>query len=68
MPEVWLFIKNNLTIYELQNDRYVENSISRYFPNFNVSEIVQECWQMSRDRHTSTVIRELRRKIESQNN
>ncbi|MGL5065552.1 MAG: Uma2 family endonuclease [Microcoleus sp.] len=67
VPEVWLFKKNKLRIYGLQNDRYVESSISRYFPNFNVAEIVQECWQMSRDRQTSTVIRELRRKIESQN-
>jgi Uma2 family endonuclease len=67
VPEVWLFKKNKLRIYGLQNDRYVESSISRYFPNFNVSEIVEECWQMSRDRHTSAVIRELRRKIESDN-
>lgn len=67
VPEVWLFKKNKLRIYCLQNDRYVESSISCYFPNFNVSEIVEECWQMSRDRHTSTVIRELRRKIEREN-
>ncbi|MEG5238637.1 hypothetical protein QUB77_31030 [Microcoleus sp. AT9b-C3] len=67
MPEVWLFKKNKLRIYDLQNDRYVESSVSRYFPNFNVSEIVEECWQMSRDRHTSAIIRELRRKIEKEN-
>ncbi|MEG4997479.1 Uma2 family endonuclease [Microcoleus sp. B4-D4] len=67
VPEVWLFKKNKLRIYGLQNDRYVESSVSRYFPNFNVSAIVEECWQMSRDRHTSTVIRELRQKIEREN-
>ncbi len=67
VPEVWLFKKNKLRIYDLQNDRYVESSVSRYFPNFNVSEIVEECWQMSRDRHTSAIIRELRRKIEREN-
>lgn len=67
VPEVWLFKKNKLRIYDLQNDRYVENSVSRYFPNFNVSEIVEECWQMSRDRPTSTVIRELRQKFEREN-
>lgn len=67
VPEVWLFKKNKLRIYDLQNDRYVESSVSRYFPNFNVSEIVEECWQMSRDRPTSTVIRELRQKIEREN-
>ncbi|WP_333332564.1 Uma2 family endonuclease [Microcoleus sp. LAD1_D3] len=67
VPEVWLFKKNKLIIYDLQNDRYVESSVSRYFPNFNLSEIVEECWQMSRDRPTSTVIRELRQKIEREN-
>jgi Uma2 family endonuclease len=67
VPEVWLFKKNKLRIYDLQNERYVESSVSRYFPNFNVSEIVEECWQMSRDRHTSAIIRELRRKIEREN-
>ena len=67
VPEVWLFKKNKLRIYDLQNDRYVESSVSRYFPNFNVSEIVEECWQMSRDRPTSTVTRELRQKIEREN-
>lgn len=67
VPEVWLFKKNKLKIYDLQNDRYVESSVSRYFPNFKVSEIVEECWQMSRDRHTSAIIRELRRKIEREN-
>jgi Uma2 family endonuclease len=67
VPEVWLFKKNKVRIYDLQNERYVESSVSRYFPDFNVSEIVEECWQMSRDRHTSTVIRELRQKIEREN-
>ncbi|MEG4488075.1 Uma2 family endonuclease [Microcoleus sp. D2_18a_B4] len=67
VPEVWLFKKNKLRIYDLQNDRYVESSVSRYFPNFNVSKVVEECWQMSRDRPTSTVSRELRRKIEREN-
>jgi len=67
VPEVWLFKKNKLRIYDWQNERYVESSVSRYFPNFNVSEIVEESWQMSRDRNTSAIIRELRRKIESEN-
>ena len=67
VPEVWLFKKNKLRIYDLQKELYVESSVSRYFPNFNVSEIVEECWQMSRDRHTSAIIREWRRKIEREN-
>ncbi len=62
--EVWLFKKNKLIIYSWQDDRYLESLTSRYFPNFNVSEIVEECWQMSRDCSTSMVIRELRQKLE----
>lgn len=64
IPEVWLFKRNRLIIYSWQDDRYIESLTSRYFPNFNVSEIVEECWQMSRDRSTSRVIRELRQKLE----
>jgi Uma2 family endonuclease len=64
IPEVWLFKKNRLIIYSLQDDRYIESLTSRYLPNFNVSEIVEECWQMSRDRSTSVVLRELRQKLE----
>ena len=67
IPEVWLFKKNRLIIYSWQDHQYIKSLTSRYFPNFNVSEIVEECWQMSRDRHTSTVIRDLRRKIEREN-
>ncbi|MDF0554462.1 Uma2 family endonuclease [Kamptonema sp. UHCC 0994] len=67
IPEVWLFKKNRLIIYSWQDDRYIESLTSRYFPNFNVSEIVEECWQMSRDRSTSMVIRELRQKLEKDN-
>ncbi|CBN57383.1 MULTISPECIES: Uma2 family endonuclease [Kamptonema] len=67
IPEVWLFKKNRLIIYSLQDDRYSESLTSRYFQNFNVSEIVAECWQMLRDRSTSAVIRELRQKLEKDN-
>ncbi|WP_449420412.1 hypothetical protein [Phormidium nigroviride] len=51
----------------MQDDRYSESLTSRYFQNFNVSEIVAECWQMSRDRSTSVVIRELHQKLEKNN-
>lgn len=64
IPEVWLFKKNRLIIYSLQDDRYIESLTSRYFPNFNVPEIVAECWQMLCDRSTSVVLRELRQKLE----
>ncbi len=64
VPEVWLFKNNRLRIYSLQNNQYIESSVSRYLPNFNVSEIVAECWEMSRDRTISVIMRELRHKLE----
>jgi len=64
IPEVWLFKKNRLIIYSWQDHQYIKSLTSRYFPNFNVSEIVEECWQMLRDHSTSVVLRELRQKLE----
>jgi len=66
VPEVWL-LRNQLVIYSLQGDRYNVNTNSRYFPNNNISEIIQECFQIAKQRNTSTAIRELRRKFASEN-
>lgn len=67
VPEVWLFKKNQLMIHCLQNDIYVVESSSQYFPNLNVSEMVLECLKISYERNTSAAIRLLRRKLESKN-
>ncbi|WP_292701553.1 MULTISPECIES: Uma2 family endonuclease [unclassified Nostoc] len=67
VPEVWLFRKNQLVIYRLQGDRYTVESSSRYFPNINVSEVVTECLKIASERNTSAAIRELRRKLTSEN-
>jgi Uma2 family endonuclease len=64
VPEIWLFKKQNLIIYALQNDRYTVQSNSQFFPNVNVSEIVLECLQVTFDRGTSVAIRELHQKLE----
>lgn len=66
VPEVWL-LRNQLVIYSLQGDRYNVNSNSRYFPNHNISDLIQECFQIAKQRNTSTAIRELRRKLAREN-
>ncbi len=66
VPEVWL-LRNQLVIYSLQGDRYNVNSNSRYFPSINISDLIQECFQIAKQRNTSTAIRELRRKFASEN-
>jgi Uma2 family endonuclease len=67
VPEVWLYKKNQLKIYQLQSDRYTLVTSSRYFPNLDVSALIAECFQIAYERNTSTAIRELRQKLASEN-
>ena len=60
VPEVWLYKKNQLIIYALDGDRYTIVSSSRYFPNFNLQEILAECLEIARDRSVSVAMRVLR--------
>jgi Uma2 family endonuclease len=63
VPEVWLFKAEQLKVYGLQNDAYVVQASSRYFPTINLSEIVRETFQIASDRNTSTAIRSLRQNL-----
>jgi Uma2 family endonuclease len=63
VPEVWLYQSDRLKMYGLQDDRYELQSQSRYFPNFNLAEILGETFQIARDRNTSSAIRALRQKL-----
>ncbi len=65
VPEVWLLKKNQLKIYGLEDDKYVEKTNSRYFPDINILEIVNECFRIAYERNTSAAIRDLRRKLNS---
>ena len=67
VPEVWLYKKNQLKIYQLQSDRYTLVTSSRYFPNMNVSALIAECFRIASERNTSAAIRELRQKLASEN-
>lgn len=64
VPEVWLFKANQLSIYGLQDNAYVIQSNSRYFPEINLSEIVRETLQTAIDSSTSAAIRALRKKLQ----
>ena len=68
VPEVWLYKGNQLRIYWLQGDRYTVQTSSGYFPNFNVSGLVAKCMQITYERNTGAAIRELRRKLMSEDN
>jgi hypothetical protein len=63
VPEVWLFKNKQLTIYGLQGDRYIIQTHSRYFPDINISEVINDSFRPAYERNSSFAIRELRRKL-----
>lgn len=67
VPEVWLLKNNKITIYHLQGDRYIVTTNSRYFPNINLPEAIEQCLQTAYRSNTSAAIRELRQKLITDN-
>jgi Uma2 family endonuclease len=65
VPEVWLYKGKQLKIYALESDNYQLQNKSRYFPNLNITEIIQESLQIAQERNSSTAMRELRKKLNS---
>ncbi len=63
VPEVWLFKKNQLLIYHLAGKSYTLQTISRHFPGIDVSKLINEALEITRDCNTSTAIRKLRQKL-----
>lgn len=63
VPEVWIFEKNRLIIYDLEGNSYAVKTHSKYFPKINLSEIIAESLQITSERNTSTAMRQLRHKI-----
>jgi Uma2 family endonuclease len=63
VPEVWLLKKNRLAIHQLQDNRYVLQTTSQYFPSLDLPAIATESLQIAHDRNTSTAIRTLRQKL-----
>ncbi len=60
VPEVWLFRKNKLFVYQLQGTEYLSQTHSRYFPDINLLDLVSRCLQVAYERNTSAAIRELK--------
>ena len=66
VPEVWLFKSEVVTIYCLEEDRYQVKNRSRYFPDIEVLDLIDDCFKVASERNTSAAIRQLRQKL-SQN-
>lgn len=65
VPEVWLFKNNVVNIYCLEGDRYNLAYRSRFFPDLEVLDLIDECFKVANGRNTSTAIRQLRQRLES---
>jgi Uma2 family endonuclease len=64
VPEVWLFRKNQLLVYQLQGTEYLLRTQSRYFPDINLQDVIARCLQVAYDRNTSAAIRDLKQRLE----
>lgn len=63
VPEVWLFRKNQLLVYQLQGTEYLSQTQSQYFPDINLQDVVSRCLQVAYERNTSAAIRELKQRL-----
>jgi Uma2 family endonuclease len=63
VPEVWLFKKYQLTIYQLVADKYETSDRSRYFPNIIIHDIITNCLTTAKEKGTGAAITELRQSL-----
>jgi Uma2 family endonuclease len=66
VPEIWLWKKQSLKIYQLQDNQYNLTEQSQFFANFDLLSIVQTALQDTYDRNTSTAIRNLRKRLNTE--
>ncbi len=63
VPEVWLFKKYQLKIYQLVTDKYEISETSRYFPNIAIQSTIDSCFATAKEKGTGVAISELRRSL-----
>jgi Uma2 family endonuclease len=63
VPEVWLYRDTGLQIYNLETNGYQPQDLSRYFPNLELSGLVEQVFQEAVTEGTGTAIRDLRRRL-----
>ncbi|OUL21158.1 hypothetical protein BV372_31885 [Nostoc sp. T09] len=63
VPEIWLFKKQRLLIYQLQGEDYQLQIHSRYFPEFDLQSAIASCVQIAYERNTSAAIRYLKQQL-----
>ncbi len=63
VPEVWLFRKTGLQIYNLETDSYRQQRCSRYFPNLELPTLVERVFQVALEQGTGMAIQNLRKNL-----
>jgi Uma2 family endonuclease len=63
VPEVWLFKKQHLLIYQMQREDYQLQNQSRYFPDFDLPSTIDRCVRITYDRNTSAAIRDFKQRL-----
>jgi Uma2 family endonuclease len=63
VPEIWLYKKGKLLIYQLQGAAHQLQDYSRYFPGFDLAGAIVRCMEVAYDRNTSAAIRDLRQQL-----
>ena len=63
VPEVWLFKKYRLTIYQLVSGKYEVSESSRHFPGIVLQDAIDSCFTIAKEKGTGAAIGELRRSL-----
>lgn len=63
VPEIWLFRKKQLLIYQLQGAEYILQEKSLYFTKIQLQEVIARCLQIAYERNTSAAIRDLKQRL-----
>jgi len=63
VPEVWLYRDTGLQIYNLERDGYQPQDLSRYFPNVELSGLIEQVFSVALTQGTGEAIRDLRRRL-----
>jgi Uma2 family endonuclease len=63
VPEVWIFKKYRLMIYQLLDGKYEVSETSRYFPSLSLQDMIDRCFATAKEKGTGTAMSELRRSL-----
>lgn len=66
VPELWIYEKNQLQIYTLQDGKYIQSVMSPNFPNLPIVEVIPEYIQRSKTEGASAILKRFRQWLRKQ--